>query len=372
MCTNLLLLVWCLGTLCGVVAQTPAAGSFYSGPGATIGSSTSCPVQSCTTVTPACTPYQYRKDCGFNSSGTCTACTGIAAGKYFDNAEQILTDSCTQTLCHACSAGSYNSGCSATSAGTCTACNPSTPPTGQYFITPPNATSQCVTAPFPVAEAGYKYVGQTSTSMGTLTPCGAIASNLYYTKPVSHTENCVTAAKTVCQAGNKNVLSNSTYQGDCIPCTSQVNGTYWINNTAWDSDCPTANCVDTDCSIGQWKSGCTGTSSGTCTACTTANASQIYSTKGGWANTCLVANCEKICASGQYITGCGVNGATSATLSCAACTNAVNNVNFYVGQGGYLSTSCPTTQCQTCSNGNYRAGCGGTSEGTCVGCTNTI
>ena len=370
---RLLLLVACLGTWYGADAQTPNAGSFYSGPGATIGSSTSCPVQSCTAITaltPACAVYEYRDSCGSNSSGTCKACTGVADGKTFVNSVPTTSNTCTQVPCTPCPAGSRTNGCSASSAGSCVICNPSIPPTDQYFITPPNATSQCVTEAFPVAPVGFKYVGQNSTFMGTLTPCGAIADNQYYAKPLLYTDNCVKADKTNCPAGQQKVESNSTSDGRCIPCTNQANGTYWVPSTAWNEICPSAACVDTDCSVGQWKQGCSGTSSGTCAACTTGNASQIYATKGGWSNNCQVANCVKTCSKGEYILGCGLSGANSSTITCAPCTNSMVNVDFYLDQGSYLPTSCPTSPCATCPNGNYRSGCGRLSEGTCEGCTN--
>lgn len=362
----LLLLAWC-GC---VLANFPGSNRFYSGPSTTVGSS-NCPIIQCTAATPACAAFEWRDGCAFNSSGTCRACTGVTSGNYFLNAAPALTNACTQAPCPSCTAGNRNNGCSASSPGSCVGCNPSTPPAGNYFIAPPNATFQCAFTTFPIAPSGSRYTNQNSTFMGDLVSCGAIASNLYFTRPVLHTENCVTAAKRICPAGQRNVNSNSTYEGDCVNCANQVNGTHWIPNTAWNDNCPSTPCSN-DCPIGQWRSNCAGTSHGSCTACTTANASQVYSTNGGWANTCQVENCVRSCPIGQYIFGCGAHGATFGSLSCANCNNAVVNVNYYRGQGAYTIGSCPTTPCGACPNGNFRSGCGNTSEGICIGCFNTV
>ena len=362
----ILLLGWC-GC---VLALFPGVNKFYSGPSTTVGNST-CPIKQCTAATPVCSAFEWRDGCAFNSSGTCRACTGVTPGNYFSNTAPTLTNACTQAPCPSCTAGEKNSGCSASSPGSCVGCNPSTPPAGNYFIAPPNATFQCAFTTFPIAPAGSRYTNQNSTFMGDLVSCGAIASNLYFTRPVLHTENCVTAEKRKCPAGQRNVNSNTTYQGDCQPCTAHVNGRYWINNTAWNLDCPTADCNDDICLTGQWKKDCTGTNPGTCAPCTTANGTQVYSSKGGWANTCQVANCVKQCKTGEYISGCGLAGATNGSLVCQACTNAPLNQKFYTGWGAYMPNSCPTSDCAACPNGNFRSGCGGLSEGVCEGCTNT-
>lgn len=350
------------------MAGAQGANKYYSGPGNYTGY---CPISPCTASD--CQPYQYKSGCTFNVSGTCTNCTGIPQGKYFSGSGGGLSDSCVQAPCTACPAGKYNSGCSASSAGTCVVCSPGLLPANNYWTVPASATVVCPFAPQTVCPTGQRNVGYTSMYAGDCVSCTPV-DGYYFTQPVSPTENCIKVQFTVPPAGQKLVGANSTYPGVVVTCPGLANGTYYINASGSDpcSVDSTAACSDSDCQVGQYKKGCAGGSSGTCAACTGANASQIYITKGGWSNTCQVAGCEKICPTGQYIVGCGVDGISSSALTCGSCTNAVANTNYYVGQGGYTPVSCPVSNCRICPNGNYLLGCGGTASGTCTTCTNAV
>jgi hypothetical protein len=347
--------------------ESQGVNKYYTGPGNYSGY---CPIQSCTASN--CQAYQYKSGCTFNTSGVCTNCTGLVAGKYFSSSGTGLTDNCIQSKCTDCQAGFYNSGCSASSAGTCVACSGGLLPANNYWTVPADATAVCPYTAQAVCLAGEKNIGYDSTSSGTCSPCPAPATGFYFTLPTSPTENCATKKQTLCPAGQVNNGYSHVSAGTCQNCVGLINGKYYINNTAPSSNCPTSDCVDTGCATGQYKKGCTGTSSGVCAPCTNANASQVYVSTGSWSNTCLVDGCVKICPSGQYVVGCGLDGIVSSALTCGSCTNAVPNVNYYVRQGGYTPTSCPVSACMVCDNGNYLLGCGGTASGTCTKCTNTV
>ena len=360
-----------VGTLLGCCSLVSAQGNnkYYTGPGNFSGY---CPISACTASD--CHAYQYKSGCSFNSSGTCTNCTGLAAGKYFSSSGTGLTDNCIQTRCADCGAGFYNLGCSASSAGTCVACSAGLLPAHNYWTVPADATVVCPYTNQSVCPPGQKNTGYSSTSSGTCSACPALAAGFYFTLPTSPTENCNTAAQEVCPAGKVNVGYSSSSAGTCQNCPALQNGKYYVANTASNTDCAAAtrDCSDEGCSIGQYKKDCAGTNSGVCAPCTTANASQIYVSTGGWSNTCLVSGCVKTCPIGEYAFGCGAAGMVSSSLTCAKCTNSVANVNYYVEHGGYTPTSCAVSACRVCANGNYLVGCGGTASGECTVCTNTI
>jgi hypothetical protein len=350
------------------VISAQGSNKYYSGPGNYSGY---CPISLCTASD--CQPYQYKLGCTFNVSGVCTNCTGIVQGKYFSSSGAGLTDSCIQSLCTSCAAGKKNVGCSASSAGTCVECAPGLLPVDNYWTVPANALDVCPYAPQKVCTAGQKNVGYNSTYAGDCVSC-TVVNGYYFSQPLRPVEDCIKIQLASPPAGQKLVGANSTYPGVVVTCPVLANGTYYINGSGSDpcAAASTAPCTDSDCQIGEYKKGCSGGSSGVCAPCTGANASQVYSSRGSWSNTCQVAGCEKICASGKYVVGCGVDGISSSALTCGSCTNAIVNVNYYVGQGGYTPTSCPVSICRLCDNGNYLVGCGGTASGTCTTCTNTI
>ena len=402
-------------------------GNYYNGTSTEIGVS-KCPVKTCISTTPFCLAHHYRASCSGISEGTCTLCTvpTRTSVQFYNNSAQQTSATCTLSSCPPCNAGSKNTGCTATSPGSCSAC--AAPAGGSYYPPPTDSSVNCVSATcagispqctqaqkrincggnlpgtcdtcgtittgnywthalnaavctqasYVLAGAGQYYPSKTATSMGTIANCPTGAgtpttdTSKYFVTPTTLTTDCQTADKTICAAGKQNTGSNTTSAGVCTAdCTGQVNGTYWTTNAVWNV-CASTACNHDICAIGQWKSGCTGTSAGLCAACTTANASQVYESKGGWANTCMVKNCVKVCGLGKYITGCGSHGATEGSLGCGDCNNAPINQKFWTGQGAYLSSSCPTSDCVTCTNGNFRSGCGGLSGGVCDTCINTV
>ena len=84
------------------------------------------------------------------------------------------------------------------------------------------------------------------------------------------------------------------------------------------NSCPSAAC-DTTCSIGQYRSGCGGSSAGTCIACTGLDTDFYWTGDGGLSNSCPSAACDTNCPTGEYRFGCGGSFATS-TSSAGFCT----------------------------------------------------
>ena len=119
-------------------------------------------------------------------------------------------------------------------------------------------------------------------------------------------------------------------------------------------------CPTSSCGIGQYLSGCTGTSSGSCVACTDIpGGAYYYTSNGGLSNACGYSACS-VCSLGFQLSGCGGTNAGS----CQACSDP--------GTGNYLATagSCAATACPTTCSSTYGqySSCGGTSVGGCMWC----
>jgi len=221
-----------------------------------------------------------------------------------------------------------------------------------------------------MCNAGFQNVGYTSTFAGTCTACTGLPYGQYWTTPSSYSYVCNYLPQSICLAGQYNPSFSSTSAGSCSGCSTVTGGFYYIANTNVTMGCITAACSDASCNLGQYISLCTGTFAGTCAACLNPiTSSQEYTGKGSWTGTCPVLGCPLNCPTGQWTSGCG---SISSATSCSVCTNSVPNVNYYVaGTSGYNSTSCPTTTCPVCANGNYLMGCGNISSGVCTQCTNS-
>ena len=74
-------------------------------------------------------------------------------------------------------------------------------------------------------------------------------------------------------------------------------------------------------------------------------------------NSCPTQACTSDCPTGQYRSGCG----GTSPGACVGCTNTISDDQYYSGHGG-LTNNCPTASCNTlaltCAVGEYRAGCG--------------
>ena len=350
--------------LCVPWALCQPPGQFYSGPGSA--SQGSCPLQVCPTN---CMPWQYRKACSFNSSGYCADCTGLGTDKYF-NVSGGLTDSCSQQPQKTCTAGYINLNKNSTYEGDCTACNAIE--AGKYFTTPTSPRSGCDVAIRNPCAVGYKDDNYNNPYLPpSCTACTGIAEGYYW---VSRTPGqCTAEIKPTCQTGySLTGYTDPSTNGTCVECTPVLNK-YFVPNPGPSATCSMADCSDSNCLIGEYKSTCGNSFAGICTKCTNANASQVYSSRGGLNNICQVQGCTKACGIGEYIVGCGVAGAVSSSLTCGKCNNAVANYTYYTtGMGGYLPNSCPTSSCPICPNGYFTLGCANLTAGTCSPCTNMV
>ena len=119
-------------------------------------------------------------------------------------------------------------------------------------------------------------------------------------------------------------------------------------------------CPSSSCNVGQYLSGCTGTSSGSCVACTNIPGGSYYTSNGGLSDACGYSACPA-CSIGFQLSGCS---GTSAG-SCQACSDPGTG-NYLAAAGSCAGTACP----KTCSStyGQYSS-CGGSSVGGCVWCT---
>jgi hypothetical protein len=396
------------------LTEAQGVNKYYSSPGNALGV---CAISSCSFA--SCLANQYLANCNFNNSGTCVPCNPSTppAGRFFSATGQF-SPTCVSSPCVTCATGQVTANCGVpnTHQGTCTEC--STPPNGFYYgantgplqtcaqaqIQCPapavgfyystfGTTPTCVNAltALPNCAGGFYRLGNTATAVGSCAACTNLAPTAgffwdpaqqytpscsilqcsaptqftYFTTPGS----CDTAAMTVCPAGRTNTGSSLTSAGSCVNCTFSLSVYYTANDNAG-SNCPSLPCLS-DCGIGRYRLGCGGhtpAAPGSCVDCTQANASQKYTTTGGLTDSCIVVGCARTCLIGQYITGCGgpITG-----LSCAWCTNSVPNVDYYIGQGTYLPTSCPTAPCPVFENGFYTLGCFNTSQGQRVACTNS-
>jgi hypothetical protein len=352
----------------------PSAGSYYSSAG---GSSSTCTVTPCPYS--SCQAGQYRKDCTFNSSGTCVPCTNSPAAGQYLSSFGAANGICPTDACLNCPTGQKNTGCGGTSPGTCGTCG--TPPQYKYWAPNNDATSNCPTADQHTCSAGEYNLGKSDVAAGVCTACSTVMTlpqYSYWTTPANPSYTCGYLSQTKCLDGFVNSVASSSSPvsaGSCSPCSALTNtGFYYGPNVNAGSNCPKLSCetrVQEFCTIGQYVANCGAvapyTSPGVCTDCTNApNSSLVYSGRGGWTGNCPVTNCPTSgCTLGQYMSGCG--GLVSA-LQCKACTNAVSGSTFYVGIG--ITSTCATQNCVTCSDGYFTSGCTVLADGTCTACTN--
>ena len=356
LCHALFLAVWMEST------EAQGTDKYYYGTSTTIGSST-CPIRLCINAPSPCLTYEYRKDCSFNSSGTCTACSvpSRTAIQYYNNSAQKTTNNCDLATCPACSAGQRNNGCSASSPGTCEACAATT--AGLYYPTPTSASANCVTASCsavsPACGQTERRTGCSGSSSGSCTTCGAVPANSYWNHTLN-SDTCSSTAWMTCTQDQYRTGTSTTSSGTCTACTGLTAGNYWshalnsatCSSTAWVS-----------CTQDQSRSGNSTTSAGTCTACTGLTSDKY------WSHALNSATCSSssktICAAGKQNTG---SSTTSAGVCTADCTGQVNGTYWIANTAWNVCTSanCVDTDCQV---GQWKSGCTGTSAGTCAACT---
>jgi hypothetical protein len=156
--------------------------------------------------------------------------------------------------------------------------------------------------------------------------------------------------------------NTGTTAGACVPCTNALLGQYYTGDGDLANACPTSTC-QTDCSNGQYRDSCEGTSSGSCVACPTCGQNEFNSGCSGLnEGTCTNCLTTTVCSNGQYLSGC--TGQSSG--SCISCSTVSGK--YFTSNGG-TTDSCSTASCASCPAGQYRPDCEGTaSEGTCTDC----
>ena len=354
----------------------PTVGSYYDGPG---GSTSTCHISPCPFS--SCLAGQKLSGCTAGSPGSCVSCTNtIPAGKYYSTNAPDSNGNCGLGSCASCPQGQYRTGCgtvgSETSQGSCVTCG--TPPAGKYWDVNVDSLSNCPQASKTVCSSGFYTTGASNVLPGVCTACStvtALTAKNYWVAPTAWDYVCTQLAQTKCADGYVNSVvatPQTSTAGTCSLCPALTNnGNYYGPNVDSTSNCPLLSCSDSACAIGQYIKDCGTvspfTSAGTCSVCTNSiTGSQVYSTKGSWNNNCGVVGCPTTgCVLGQYVTGCG---GPPAALGCGTCTNAVVGTSFYVGIG--LTSTCSTSNCKVCPNGQYTAGCTVLADGTCTACTN--
>jgi hypothetical protein len=374
-CVVVLAVLWLQWVSVGM--GSPAVGLYYDSPG---GSSSTCHTRECPFS--LCDAGKKLSGCTGASSGTCVPCTNtIPAGKYYSTYAPDSAGECGLGTCAACPQGQRRTGCGAvgseTSQGSCVTCG--TPPAGKYWDVNVDSLSNCPQASKTVCSSGSYTTGASDTSAGVCTACSTVTALIaknYWVAPTAWDYVCTQLAQTKCADGYVNsvvVTPQSSSAGICslCPALNPNDGYYYGPNVDSTSNCPLATCSDSACAVGQYIKDCgvasPYTSPGACAACTNSiPVTKVYSTKGSWNNNCGVAECPTSgCNLGQYVTGCG---GPPSSLGCGTCTNAVAGTSFYVGIG--LSSTCGTSNCRVCPNGQYTSGCTVLVDGTCTACTN--
>ena len=357
---------------------------YYTGASPTINSN-SCPVSTCT----QCATGRYNEGCGLDANKlntqNCKDCVGLpsnaewtAWGAYPDGIglnssickwnckyQYILTNgncvrgncsvavqnaeltpgadypNCTTrckagyfgtklvdpTDCSSCSAGSF----AVAGATSCSQC-----PKGTYLDTPNGKDlSECKSAP----------AGTYTSTDGSATPqkcpagtfssaVGATSISTCGTCPVGHYCPEGSGAPVPCPAGKFTNFTGGTNPNVCESCAP---GTYLV--TPGGSAC-------TPCAAGTFSTVQGATNSSVCGICPA----------GGYCP--LGSSAVTLCSTGTY----SASVSQGSAIACQACPQFT--YNLVTG-----ATAC--LPCQFCSLGEYRSGCGGSTEGVCSRCTNT-
>ena len=374
---------------CLQCAPMPPPGSFWSGPG--------CSVSVCDPS--VCLPGQRLVGCGGSAAGQCQPCpaslpaNAVSYSLVYDE-ETLSRDTCGVTCASGyfarrspsdvsvyecvqcdpsvCAASQTLIGCGGTQPGTCQSCPVPNP--GLYIAGPGCTTSQCP-LDSSVCSAGQKFYGCGGTNAGACIACGPLPNGAsawvptspgsdlwcdfncqpgFYSNVTFGFKTCVDCnaiAATTCAVGQVLTGCSATSPGVCRSCAPVNETTYWTGGT----NCTTGSCLARGCAPGAIALGCGLTSAGTCTSCSALNS--LPQLASGWiainnqclpvcqagayrtpAGTCQVCDLTR-CANGFVLSGCG----DTSMGQCVACTNG----QCYAGFGLTLSdtTSCPTAQC---------------------------
>ena len=289
-----------------------------------------CPSDKC----PVCNAGEYRSGCGNDGIGTvsdaqkvntggCVACSNKPAYSTYSAypSEGTFTNTCPFT----CNAGYLLSG------SNCVATSCSAPVDVTKELVPDTPSPACNTR----CKAGYRGDAATNPTTCTICSAGTIAAAGSTTCSPCAAGTSTTSlqgqtACTPCDAGSSSAQGAAT----CTPCA------------AGSKSGSTGSTSCTTCDPGSFSSG---TGNSICTACSPG----YFSSSSG------VTQCSP-CLAGTY-------GASSGLTMCSTCTTSAQGVPSYTPSNG-LSACTP---CVTCvDTGKYRAGCGGSSAGSCAVCSN--
>lgn len=303
-----------------------------------------------------CPTNQYKTGCGGLNAGTCQACnpSSCQANHYLVGCGGLSAGTCT--ACPGCPINQERIGCSKTfSQGSCNPCG-----SAEYKDTDTNAACQSC----PGCPAGqYNTVCQTcapteSGFFSTSTAYGGQVNCMMSTTAASCTPGqeligCGGSSAGSCINCGSEEFNPIAGGGQCTPCSSACTSDQYESiscTTTTNREC--TNCMS--CGIGQYRSGCGGTSPGSCENCPSGQYNDGSSNSG-----CIA--CTPACGSGYYETGA----CTSTTNRvCSACTSPC-------GSGFWESTACTATTnrvctaCLLCPPGSTMTGCSGSSAGVC-------
>jgi hypothetical protein len=276
--------------------------------------------KTCTDCAQNCATGKYRSGCGGADAGTCEDCSAPTAGTYITG-HGGLSDSCPTSACTDCATGQYKSGCGGTSAGTCASCTNAA--SGQYYTSHGGRSNSC-----PVANCettcpvGQYRSGCSGTSAGSCTSCTNAPANSYYTSNGGLSDSCSYVvfereARELKMTSLCHVITRFQLYHSCHFCHSFISQENRSNSNA-QIHTQTLRILEhqtlehryeiclSNCGVGQYRSGCSGTSPGSCIACTGLPANQYWTSTGGLTDTCSKQSCDSSsCGVGYFLSGCG-------------------------------------------------------------------
>eukprot|EP00750_Incisomonas_marina_P022054 INCI4834.1.p1 GENE.INCI4834.1~~INCI4834.1.p1 ORF type:complete len:5248 (-),score=862.83 INCI4834.1:106-14496(-) len=135
---------------------------------------------------------------------------------------------------------------------------------------------------------------------------------------------------------------------------------YWTDNGGLEDACPFEMC-DIACPVGQYNSGCGGTSPGTCVDCSTPDDGMFWVGDGNLADSCPTATCEETCPGGTTRSSCGGD----STGSCEVCGDTTTGFKFNESAVGCTEQKCRSS----CNASFYLAGtCANFQDYVCTPC----
>jgi hypothetical protein len=203
----------------------------------------------------------------------------------------------------------------------------SPPGDGKYYSTAGGTSSTCTVSLQTICPAGQWNYNFNNTYAGDCAPCTGLVNGTYYVPNtilnIPLANKCPTAAcsDAACSIGQYIAGCTASSPGTCQPCNNAF-GTFKVysGKGSWTGNCALQDCP-LSCGNGYYTANCGGLlSATTCLQCTNTNLSVYINTAGGYtADSCGKTDCPS-CAIGQYRTGC--SGTSSG--GCTGCTNTVN------------------------------------------------